>query len=116
MGTFRVVVGILRGIGLLIKAVFTLIFTVVAWFVLRGMVNSGELPPDPLGLGTTPLPETLLGLPITYAGALLLFAALLVFGDSSGGTTGVDDGIGGDDGGGFGGDGGGGGGGGDGGE
>lgn len=108
MGTFRLVVGLLRGIGLLVKGVFTLLFTVVAWFVLRDQVNAGELPPDPFGLGATVLPETLLGLPITYAGALLVFAALLLFGDSSGGTTAGDDGIGGDDGGGFGGDGGGG--------
>jgi hypothetical protein len=106
MSTFRLVVGILRGIGFLVKAVFTLVFTVVAWFALRSMVNSGELPPDPFGFGATALPETLIGLPITYAGGLFVFAALLLFGDSSGGT--ADGGFG--DGGGLGGDGGGGGG------
>jgi hypothetical protein len=109
MGTFRLAVGILRGIGFLVKGVFTVLFTVVAWFVLRNLVNSGELPPDPFGLGGTGLPETLLGLPITYAGALLVFAAMLLFGDSSGGVAddGHDGGFGGEGGGG-GGDGGGG--------
>ncbi len=84
----RLVVGILRGTGFLINAVFVLIFTVVAWIGLRGLVNSGELPADPVGLGAVALPETLLGLPITYAGGLLVFAAMLLFGGSGGSTTG----------------------------
>lgn len=93
----RLVVGALRGIGLLISGLFVTIFTVFAWIVVRRMVNTGELPADPFGLGATGLPETLFGLPITYAGALLAFAALLLFGGSSGSTTtGGFDGDGGD--------------------
>lgn len=79
----RLVVGVLRGIGFLISGVFVTVFTIFAWIGLRGLVNSGELPPDPFGLGATGLPETLFGLPITYAGGLLLFAALLLFGGNS---------------------------------
>ncbi|MEF8850911.1 MAG: hypothetical protein V5A44_04530 [Haloarculaceae archaeon] len=109
MGTFRLIVGILRGIGFLVNLVFTGIFVVVAWFAVRSLVNSGELPADPFGLGATGLPETLLGLPITYAGGLLVFAAMMLFGGSGGSTT-SDGGYGGGfgDGGGGGGDGGGG--------
>lgn len=79
----RLLVGALRGIGLLITGLFVTIFTVVAWVVVRRMVNTGELPADPFGLGATGLPETLFGLPITYAAALLAFAALLLFGGNS---------------------------------
>lgn len=106
MGLLRLLSGVAVAVGLLIKGAVMVVVTIAAWLAVQNMVQSGQLPPDPLGLAAMGLPQQFFGIPTTYAGAILLFDGLVLFGDGGSGSG---------TGGGFGGGGGGGGGGGDGG-
>ncbi|MFB6160074.1 MAG: hypothetical protein ABEJ61_02745 [Haloferacaceae archaeon] len=79
-------------LGALVRLATVGVVTVVGWVVVRDTVNAGRLPAEPLGLADAGLPATLFGLPTAYAGGLLLFAVLVLFGESGGGGVGVEDG------------------------
>lgn len=118
MGSLRILSWLLRTVGFLLRAAVAVVVTVVGWLFVGDMVSAGRLPAEPLGLAALGLPATLLGIPTAYAGGILLFVGLLLFGEGGSGSSTVGGGFDADADGGFGGggdgDGGGGGGGGDG--
>jgi uncharacterized membrane protein YgcG len=113
MAIARLLGGVATVLGILRRLVAVVVVTVVGVVVVREMVQSGQLPPAPLGLAERGLPGTVFGLPTAYVGGIAVLDLFVLFGESGGG--GHADGHVGGGGFGDGGDGGGGGGGGDGG-